>query len=243
MAAGSGPFSVRTISRVALLCVAAITLPGRAAVGDEWRRVDERDQRAVSLAGQPLLPAPSNRGTITAAKEERPLPSVVPDGPAAAGPTAGSAVSASPARETPTLSARTFPPALSLGGPAAGEPLAELPGAAEIGRLALATGLVVVIGAVGLGAYRHLRWGAAGRRPTQPGLTWHASISLGARNGLHLVSVTDRRFLVAVDARGVSCITPISSAFDELTLSEEDLAAAVSAERPARGGAPAQGRA
>jgi flagellar biogenesis protein FliO len=243
MAAGSGPFSLRTICGVAVFWVAAIALPGRAGVADEWRRVEEPEQPAVSLPGRPLLPATSNMATPRAAEEDRPRPSAIPDGAAARGPTAGAAVSAPAARETPTPSTRTFPPALSVAAPTAGEPLAALPGAAEIGRLALATCLVVAIGAVGLGAYRHLRWGAAGRRPTQPGLTWHASISLGALNGLHLVSVTDRRFLVAVDARGVSCITPISSAFDELTLSEEDLAAAVCAERPARGGSPAQGRA
>lgn len=240
MAAGSGPVSVRIFSSIAILLATVTMLPVRPAMADDWRPVEEHARQVASWDGPRSLPVGSSPATVATVVEEPPITLEAGSDESVEEPGA----SASPAPETPPPSSRTSPPRLSLPGPAtAGEPLAELPSAAEIGRLALATGLVVVIAAVGLGVYRHLRWGVAGRRLPQSGLTWHASISLGARNGLHLVSVTDRRFLVAVDARGVSCITPISAPFDELALSEEDLAAALSPERLGRAGASSPGRA
>lgn len=102
----------------------------------------------------------------------------------------------------------------------------------------MATGLLVVLAALSLAAYRHRRgWGGA-NRPLEPGLILNGSVSLGARNGLHLVSVTNRSFLVAVDARGVSCITPVPSNFGELypldavSPSHDDAAASELADAP-----------
>lgn len=122
------------------------------------------------------------------------------------------------------------------------DPLADLPGAGTIGRMATMTGLVVVLGAAALAALRHAQGRV--RRPVESGLQLHGTISLGARNGLHLVSVQERKFLVAVDARGVSCISPIAGEFAEIVDARLENGPVVDEleERPIGGGARPAGR-
>lgn len=92
----------------------------------------------------------------------------------------------------------------------------DRPTTADLTRLAGAIFAVTVAAVLGLILLRCSRWGGGLRRTVASSLQLAGTLTLGPRNTLHLVTVEDRRFLVAVDPRGVSSITPVPEPFPDL---------------------------
>lgn len=109
-------------------------------------------------------------------------------------------------------------PASASGGAGIATPVWDDVSHVDLGRLAAATGVTAVLAMTGLVGLRHWR----DRRTTsgaRNSLSLCGTVWLGARNGVHLVGVQDRHYLIAVDARGVSSVTPVGTATEEGELS------------------------
>lgn len=104
-----------------------------------------------------------------------------------------------------------------------------LPSAGDLSRIAVGIIVISLLGFVGLWLLKRSRWGGRMRCRPESSLQHIDSILLGPRNTLHLVGVGDRRFLVAVDPRGVSRITVVAEDFPNL---EESLIETIDSEGP-----------
>jgi flagellar biogenesis protein FliO len=122
----------------------------------------------------------------------------------------------------PAASLATLPARLDISTAAAVGTEALWPDAGEITRLAVGTVCVAGLAVVALLVLRRTRWGASHATRLQSPLQHGGSIPLGPRNSLHLVTVGQQRFLVAVDPRGVSTIAPVAESFPDLN--DEDSA-------------------